>query len=399
VLSAHAGWFNDHSGLYTNIEILITDDQSVCDLSVPFSTENTSTHQLANLQQFGHTTNAGPFPSLGPDIGDNRFPAPAPLSPPIITPLHSGYPPVHSLQPLSAAYAPSQLQNWQHSLAESSNVPCQPAFLGLDAWELRDSNPTFSEPNRGPADSRPSLNYTPSQAANQFHGPYYVSNSLQSLHGDDSHELLATSNFASPSFTPSGPQQADEAFGQALESSQGEPLPNAPARSKHEVTPPSLHTELDTMSSRRRITRSSAALSSSPPPPEAGRITQPRIKRRRISSSPPVPSQSLRVVIDDSDDLFGSDDDELTRRARDLTKKEEAAETKPQLEIINLEDTDEVPEALRRQEASGRTPLGALQCVICMDDAKNLTVTHCGRWFYVVKQRRPSWEMEVLTKL
>jgi hypothetical protein len=56
------------------------------------------------------------------------------------------------------------------------------------------------------------------------------------------------------------------------------------------------------------------------------------------------------------DNLFGSDDDEK--------------------EIINLEDTEEVPEWKPKPDNSVK--LSAFQCVICMDDVTDLTVTYCG---------------------
>ncbi|KAK1756137.1 hypothetical protein QBC47DRAFT_181024 [Echria macrotheca] len=50
-------------------------------------------------------------------------------------------------------------------------------------------------------------------------------------------------------------------------------------------------------------------------------------------------------------------------------------------ETINLVDTDEVPAAKKLKKSADEIRLGAFQCVICMDDVTDLTVTHCGHVF------------------
>jgi hypothetical protein len=47
-------------------------------------------------------------------------------------------------------------------------------------------------------------------------------------------------------------------------------------------------------------------------------------------------------------------------------------------DIIDLADTEDVPEDLKLPEKDNRVKLSAFQCVICMDDSTGLTVTHCG---------------------
>lgn len=48
------------------------------------------------------------------------------------------------------------------------------------------------------------------------------------------------------------------------------------------------------------------------------------------------------------------------------------------LTTIDLTETNDVPEDLKKPEKDDRVKIAAFQCVICMDDAASLTVTHCG---------------------
>jgi len=51
--------------------------------------------------------------------------------------------------------------------------------------------------------------------------------------------------------------------------------------------------------------------------------------------------------------------------------------------VVDLVDTDEVPaEMLLSQEKNkNQVRLRSFDCVICMDNAKEMTVTHCGHLF------------------
>lgn len=66
------------------------------------------------------------------------------------------------------------------------------------------------------------------------------------------------------------------------------------------------------------------------------------------------------VVIPDSDDvdIFALDDDELT--------------------LLDLTKNNKIPEELMVAKEDNSTKLVQFECVICMDSASNLTVTHCG---------------------
>ncbi|KAK7923231.1 hypothetical protein PG985_007302 [Apiospora marii] len=51
------------------------------------------------------------------------------------------------------------------------------------------------------------------------------------------------------------------------------------------------------------------------------------------------------------------------------------------LEVLDLSKADEVPKELQKPVIDSRVKLSKFQCVICMDDVSNLTVTHCGHLF------------------
>jgi hypothetical protein len=98
-------------------------------------------------------------------------------------------------------------------------------------------------------------------------------------------------------------------------------------------------------------------------------------KRRRTSGttlsrrkSPPRPKNHL------SDNPFSDDIDELP----DQAKGEEES-----LFVMDLtkpnEGTDDL-DAPKEAPPDNRTKLSAFQCVICMDDVKILTLTHCGKF-------------------
>jgi DNA-directed RNA polymerase subunit RPC12/RpoP len=105
-------------------------------------------------------------------------------------------------------------------------------------------------------------------------------------------------------------------------------------------------------------------------------------KRRRTSAarkSPLIRSQAAPerqpVVLptaNDEDDVFGEDPTQST--AVDELFSED-------LPTIDLTETNEVPEELLTPEEDKRIKLSAFQCVICMDDVTNLTVTHCGHLY------------------
>ncbi|EXK80876.1 hypothetical protein FOQG_14648 [Fusarium oxysporum f. sp. raphani 54005] len=73
----------------------------------------------------------------------------------------------------------------------------------------------------------------------------------------------------------------------------------------------------------------------------------------------------------DVEELFGSSP---TRPPIDV-------EPKAEFDTIDLTETNEVFEEGRKPEKDDRVKLAAFQCVICMDDCSNLTVTDCGHLY------------------
>lgn len=69
------------------------------------------------------------------------------------------------------------------------------------------------------------------------------------------------------------------------------------------------------------------------------------------------------------DDLFGDS----------LVSQDGAADTSEDMTTIDLTEANEVPEDLRKPDVDNRIKISKFQCVICMDDATTLTVTHCGK--------------------
>ncbi|KAM5345424.1 hypothetical protein ACJ41O_011286 [Fusarium nematophilum] len=102
-------------------------------------------------------------------------------------------------------------------------------------------------------------------------------------------------------------------------------------------------------------------------------------KRRRTSTNA-VPatlnrSSSKRkqspILKDFDDDVFGPSP----------PRSSVGFEPRSDLTTIDLTETNEVPEEPKKPDKDNRTKLAAFQCVICMDDATNLTVTHCGHLY------------------
>ncbi|KAK2050687.1 hypothetical protein LZ31DRAFT_547969 [Colletotrichum somersetense] len=93
-------------------------------------------------------------------------------------------------------------------------------------------------------------------------------------------------------------------------------------------------------------------------------------KRRRTSQPQTVCNRTTTPsALAPDDDVFG--EDEIN------TKKGKGKDE----EVIDLADTNEVPEELKAPKEDKRIKISAFQCVICMDDVTALTVTHCGHLF------------------
>ncbi|KAM7222469.1 hypothetical protein V8F06_002247 [Rhypophila decipiens] len=93
----------------------------------------------------------------------------------------------------------------------------------------------------------------------------------------------------------------------------------------------------------------------SPPPPRH------RIQRESPSEEKYSPANKRKR--DEFESIFGSDDEEIP--------------------IVDLVNPEKVSEAIsqQKQKPKNEVKLGTFQCVICMDDCTDLTVTHCGHLF------------------
>jgi hypothetical protein len=104
--------------------------------------------------------------------------------------------------------------------------------------------------------------------------------------------------------------------------------------------------------------------------------SSPATKRRRTShpSIEVSPNRGRAAVDHDAAfaDLFDEPFEESFQTAQ--THAEDVT-------TIDLTETNEVPEELKQPVEDKRIKISKFQCVICMDDVKTLTVTHCGHLF------------------
>ncbi|KAK4106051.1 hypothetical protein N658DRAFT_393638, partial [Parathielavia hyrcaniae] len=122
-------------------------------------------------------------------------------------------------------------------------------------------------------------------------------------------------------------------------------------------------------SSRRRSGARAADLALPSAPSRARLPSRPSANPRRSASRPSQPEQipsapKRKRETDEDMDLFG---DDLFGGA----------------EVVDLVDTDEIPTSIlgSQENAKKFVKLSSFDCVICMDSAKDLTVTHCGHLF------------------
>ncbi|ROV89913.1 hypothetical protein VSDG_08240 [Cytospora chrysosperma] len=234
----------------------------------------------------------------------------------------------------------------------------------------------------------------------------------QEPNSDDFLEALATGRFSSPSLPPYSPQRPPQPqphretpfadFPNSISTSRPRPLPafstyfppahGIPEREGDSVDLPEVDLEEQGDGSRSghddnekitvdslllempatRAKRSRAAAS-----PDASLDGPSTIKRqrtgpvRRTTPGRPASSRGQKprlqhaFTIPDSDDLeslFGNAEDDI--EVFDLTKSE-----------------DGVPEELMKPKEDNSIKLSKFECIICMDAANNLTVTHCGHMF------------------
>ncbi|KAK8114911.1 uncharacterized protein PG998_000538 [Apiospora kogelbergensis] len=183
-------------------------------------------------------------------------------------------------------------------------------------------------------------------------------------------EPTETSLFPQPSFGSEMPPASSSSAG----------LPTAPRRSRR------LSQVVDlTKEESREIT-----LSSSPVPMGPPATTATATRKRRRSSTNASASNATAAVRRTSTSTAQRP---AQRRSRGSVRPPSPGESvfgesspAPQakeedLEVLDLSKADEVPKELQKPAIDNRVKLSKFQCVICMDDVSNLTVTHCGHLF------------------
>ncbi|KAF5681043.1 e3 ubiquitin ligase complex slx8-rfp subunit slx8 [Fusarium heterosporum] len=252
---------------------------------------------------------------------------------------------------------------------------------GLDDTFLIDLASTdFSSPSTYPSftgfDLRPNQTQGVSQSQNQSQNPYSAlqaptspESSRESLNAATSAPRRLSTNCIPDIFGPersttqlssttntTGESQSTLPIFDTLDDNDF--LFDSPASSFSEAMPPATRRTTTTAAragpghtSKRRRTSVTAANTVSSRSPSRQKKT-------------PAPSKDMEI-----EELFGPSP---TRTLVDLEAKEEEIDT------VDLTETNEVPEDLKTPEKDNRIKLAAFQCVICMDDCVNLTVTHCG---------------------
>lgn len=124
--------------------------------------------------------------------------------------------------------------------------------------------------------------------------------------------------------------------------------------------------------STRKRTRAASYLDDATGPSSSNNKRRPNTLGRQPTNTSRAPS---RVIVEnfpeipDSDDLFGSDPfAEEDLKMFDLTKED-------------VRPGDLVITSKSKVEDDNRVKLAKFECIICMDSASNLTVTHCGMSF------------------
>jgi hypothetical protein len=213
---------------------------------------------------------------------------------------------------------------------------------------------------------------------------------------DDFLAALVTGNFSSPSLPPhrSSPRQLSPLHYESIpHQEQAVDDANMPTRSTAVPVPRTAASERV-----RRASRSSAASMVDPTSPKTERASgspaggdaatpmAPPSTRKRIRAStaasaqgapsrrsststrsrPVKPARSSRKTTStvDDEDVFKDGSSVVGREDDD--------------DVLDLTGANEVPEELLKPKVDNRVKLGKFQCVICMDDVSNLTVTHCG---------------------
>lgn len=123
-----------------------------------------------------------------------------------------------------------------------------------------------------------------------------------------------------------------------------------------------LDDSMPAMTTSKKRNRATAALDEAAGPATVKR-SQSQSRAAGVSSKrPSKPTRPVpTLVIPDSDDPFPDEDDEGNKH-----------------ELFDLTENDTLPEANKVVKEDTSTKLCKFECIICLDAASTLTVTHCG---------------------
>ncbi|KAI0887187.1 uncharacterized protein GGS22DRAFT_105917 [Annulohypoxylon maeteangense] len=256
-------------------------------------------------------------------------------------------------------------------------VPVRPdsAFSGLDPASRRPTPVNYSQ-HYSVAPPRHEQSRSSSTAAQNTHTHLPQPNRLVPEPAADDYYLftLANGEFSSPSLPPinSSPRMPTRPQSSNLPKPLeiGEAMPIQPR---------------DQIVSKRRLVdltkeepdSTSGIDPTTPTMPPARKRSHPNDartaapKRRRSSASSPASSRVNRTKPKRISDVSPFIDDDLPN----FPAGEDVHET------IDLSNAADVPDDLLADKCDNRMKIGKFQCVICMDDASHLTVTHCGHLF------------------
>lgn len=223
-------------------------------------------------------------------------------------------------------------------------------------------------------------NFSPALDTSQ---PQYLPRMTETYRGSDDHFLSALAqNFTSPSLPPLSDPSSPTSLSLSNPSraaTAGQEMPSAVRR--HTANRGGGIIDLAKEEGNLDTTTSgvdpSIPLATMPPTTRTrsapgGADSSNRKRRPSADRLPPSrPSKTRRKETgtnsNSSSSLFG-DDDRLPALFED-----------DEMETIDLSNATEVPQELIAPKVDNRVKIGKFQCVICMDDAAGLTVTHCGR--------------------
>ena len=186
---------------------------------------------------------------------------------------------------------------------------------------------------------------------------------------DDFLQALLTGDFSSPSLLPQNPRSPDvfrpdlaDASQPVTDVSQPASASAQPRGIKREDDSETNLRDLDAMPAARKRTAAASRAETGPSTKRAR--TSRAAKARPTTSTKRLPSKTAPS----RQDVFGTSDNE-NEEAKPSAETDELDLTTMGNDFVNAET-----------KPDNSIKLSSFQCVICMDDVTNLTVTHCGMW-------------------